>query len=66
MTGTVASMVIFILKIPDLGLVDVSKTLTWVFLILPNFDLGQALGDMYVNYVIKTACEVRKYVTHYT
>jgi hypothetical protein len=51
--------VIFILSIPNLGLVDVSHTLEWFFLFLPNFDLGQALGDMYVNFVIKSACEVR-------
>ncbi len=58
LSGTGASLVIFILSIPDLGLVDVSNTLKWVFLFLPNFDLGQGLGDMYINYVIKTACEV--------
>ena len=59
LSGTGASLVIFILSIPDLGLVDVSRTLTWIFLFLPNFDLGQALGDMYINFVVKTACEVR-------
>ncbi|XP_063687941.1 phospholipid-transporting ATPase ABCA3-like isoform X2 [Bolinopsis microptera] len=57
LTGTGASLVIFILSIPDLGLESVGKTLKWFFLFLPNFDLGQALGDMYLNFVIKTACE---------
>ncbi|KAL5250662.1 hypothetical protein ACHWQZ_G016406 [Mnemiopsis leidyi] len=56
-TGTGASLVIFILSIPSLGLVNVAHTLEWIFLFLPNFDLGQALGDIYLNYVIKEACE---------
>lgn len=51
-------MAVYILSIPDLGTEDIGKTLEWIFLILvPNFDLGTALMDMFTNAGYKDACD---------
>ena len=37
------------LKIPLLNLEDVAEILDWVFLVLPNYSLGQAFNNLYTN-----------------
>jgi ATP-binding cassette, subfamily A (ABC1), member 3 len=47
-----------ILTLPQLGLVNVSNILEWIFLLIfPNFSMGQALIDLYNNYQITNLCE---------
>ena len=49
---------VYILSLPDIGAEDIGKTLEWIFLILmPNFDLGTALMDMFTNAGYKEACD---------
>uniref|UniRef100_A0A8B9J0E8 ATP binding cassette subfamily A member 3 n=1 Tax=Amazona collaria TaxID=241587 RepID=A0A8B9J0E8_9PSIT len=40
----------------ELGLVDLSKTLDKVFLVLPNYCLGQCISDFYQNYEFIQFC----------
>lgn len=40
----------------ELGLVDLSKTLDKIFLILPNYCLGQCISDFYQNYEFIQFC----------
>nr|UOU03313.1 ATP-binding cassette subfamily A3-2 [Brachionus rubens] len=48
-----------ILTLPQLELVDVSKLLEWIFLVIfPNFTFGQGLIDLYNNYQITQICKV--------
>ena len=52
----------YTLSIPQLGTEDIGIALEWVFLILmPNFDLGSALMDMYTNSGFKDTCEGYNY-----
>jgi len=46
-----------ILSIPQLGTMDLSRVLEWVFLVLPNFCLGQGLSDFYTNYQVLQVCD---------
>nr|QUF59427.1 ATP-binding cassette transporter Abca3-1 [Brachionus angularis] len=47
-----------ILTLPQLELVDVSKILEWIFIIIfPNFAFGQGLIDLYNNYQISSICK---------
>ena len=46
-----------ILSIPQLGTMDLSRVLEWVFLVLPNFCLGQGLNDFYTNYQVLQVCD---------
>ena len=55
-TGELAILVIQILMVPQLGLENIAKTLKWVFLVLPNYCLGQGLIDMYTNHGNIEAC----------
>jgi hypothetical protein len=55
--GTIAVLAVYILKIPQLGTVDVGNGLEWFFyLILPNFCFNKALQDVYSNYQYGTIC----------
>ncbi|XP_068671756.1 phospholipid-transporting ATPase ABCA3-like [Montipora foliosa] len=49
-TGLATLLTVFILSIPDLDLLDVANALKWAFLVLPNYCLGQGIGDMFNNY----------------
>uniref|UniRef100_A0A6P8HMV1 ATP-binding cassette sub-family A member 3-like isoform X2 n=1 Tax=Actinia tenebrosa TaxID=6105 RepID=A0A6P8HMV1_ACTTE len=49
-TGLATLMTVFILEIPGVGERDAANVLKWVFLILPNYCLGQGLGDIFNNY----------------
>lgn len=61
-SGLVFLLAVYILSIPQLGTEDIGKTLEWIFLILmPNFNLGSALMDMYTNSGFKDACEKYQY-----
>lgn len=63
-TGLVFLLAVYILSIPQLGTEDIGKALEWIFMILlPNFDLGSALMDMYTNSGYKDTCESYKYET---
>jgi len=54
-TGLAMLLVVFILSIPTLNLLDVADFLKWVFLIFPNYNLGQGVIDIFNNYnLIKT------------
>ncbi|CAG0900594.1 unnamed protein product, partial [Darwinula stevensoni] len=55
-TGVAALLTVVVLQIPDLDLVDVADTLEWVFLILPNFDLGIGINYLYSNGRINELC----------
>nr|QUF59428.1 ATP-binding cassette transporter Abca3-2 [Brachionus angularis] len=47
-----------ILTLPQLQLVDVSKLLEWIFMVIfPNFAFGQGLIDLYNNYQISSICK---------
>ncbi|RNA07446.1 ATP-binding cassette sub-family A member 3-like, partial [Brachionus plicatilis] len=47
-----------ILTLPQLELVDVSKLLEWIFLVIfPNFTFGQGMIDLYNNYQITKICK---------
>nr|QNH67859.1 ATP-binding cassette transporter subfamily A member 3 X2 [Brachionus rotundiformis] len=47
-----------ILTLPQLELVDVSKLLEWIFLVIfPNFTFGQGMIDLYNNYQITKICQ---------
>ncbi|XP_041062157.1 phospholipid-transporting ATPase ABCA3 [Carcharodon carcharias] len=56
LTGTASFLAITIMNIPELGLTDLAKILDGVFLILPNYCLGQALNDFYQNYQLIAVC----------
>lgn len=49
-TGLATLLSVFILSIPGLDLLDTADVLKWVFLVLPNYCLGQGIGDMFNNY----------------
>ncbi|XP_063790760.1 phospholipid-transporting ATPase ABCA3 [Pseudophryne corroboree] len=50
LSGTASFLSVTIMSIPALGLVDLSKTLDLVFLVLPNYCLGKSFSDFYKNY----------------
>ena len=57
-TGMVFLVAVYILTIPGLGTKSLGETLEWIFLILvPNFDLGTALMDIFTNAGYKEACD---------
>ena len=49
-TGLATLLTVFILSLPALDLLDVADALKWVFIVLPNYALGQALNDMFTNH----------------
>ncbi|XP_048408491.1 phospholipid-transporting ATPase ABCA3 isoform X2 [Stegostoma tigrinum] len=56
LTGTATFLAITIMNIPELDLTDLAKILDAVFLMLPNYCLGQAMHDFYQNYQLVTVC----------
>uniref|UniRef100_A0A8D0GV65 ABC transporter domain-containing protein n=1 Tax=Sphenodon punctatus TaxID=8508 RepID=A0A8D0GV65_SPHPU len=56
LSGTATFLAVTIMSIPELGMVDLSKTLNKVFLILPNYCLGQSISDFYQNYEFIQFC----------
>uniref|UniRef100_A0A7M4E1A4 ATP binding cassette subfamily A member 3 n=1 Tax=Crocodylus porosus TaxID=8502 RepID=A0A7M4E1A4_CROPO len=56
LSGTATFLAVTIMSIPELGLVDLSKTLDKIFLILPNYCLGQCISDFYQNYEFIQFC----------
>uniref|UniRef100_A0A7M5XMD2 ABC transporter domain-containing protein n=1 Tax=Clytia hemisphaerica TaxID=252671 RepID=A0A7M5XMD2_9CNID len=57
LTGLATLLVVYILSIPSIGLVDVAHALKWAFLIFPNYNLGQAMIDLFNNYEFKHVFE---------
>ncbi|CAF0820413.1 unnamed protein product, partial [Didymodactylos carnosus] len=56
-TSQATLLAVVILAIPQLELVNVSKILEWIFLILfPNYSLAQALNDIYENHEYLEIC----------
>uniref|UniRef100_A0A8C3SYF5 ATP binding cassette subfamily A member 3 n=1 Tax=Chelydra serpentina TaxID=8475 RepID=A0A8C3SYF5_CHESE len=55
-SGTATFLAVTIMSIPELGLVDLSRTLDKIFLILPNYCLGQCISDFYQNYEFIQFC----------
>uniref|UniRef100_A0A8C3V064 ATP binding cassette subfamily A member 3 n=1 Tax=Catharus ustulatus TaxID=91951 RepID=A0A8C3V064_CATUS len=53
LSGTATFLAVTIMK---LGLMDLSKTLDKVFLVLPNYCLGQCISDFYQNYEFIQFC----------
>uniref|UniRef100_A0A8C3SVY6 ATP binding cassette subfamily A member 3 n=1 Tax=Chelydra serpentina TaxID=8475 RepID=A0A8C3SVY6_CHESE len=45
-----------LVSLSELGLVDLSRTLDKIFLILPNYCLGQCISDFYQNYEFIQFC----------
>ena len=61
-SGLVFLLAVYTLSIPQLGTEDIGKGLEWIFMILlPNFDLGSALQDMYTNAGFQDTCESYNY-----
>lgn len=56
-TGLATLLIVYILSIPSIGLVNVAHALKWAFLVLPNYNLGQAMIDLFNNYQFKTVFE---------
>lgn len=56
LSGTATFLAVTIMSIPVLGMVDLSKTLDKVFLILPNYCLGQSVSEFYQNYEFMKFC----------
>uniref|UniRef100_A0A8B9UJ54 ABC transporter domain-containing protein n=1 Tax=Anas zonorhyncha TaxID=75864 RepID=A0A8B9UJ54_9AVES len=56
LSGTATFLAVTIMSIPELGLVDLSRTLDKVFLALPNYCLGQCISDFYQNYEFIQFC----------
>ena len=56
-TGLATLLIVYILSIPSIGLVDVAHALKWAFLVLPNYNLGQAMIDLFNNYQFQTVFE---------
>lgn len=54
-TGLATLLIVYILSIPSLDLLDVAKILKWVFLALPNYNLGQGMVDLFNNYQFQHA-----------
>ncbi|KAJ7305756.1 hypothetical protein JRQ81_010122 [Phrynocephalus forsythii] len=55
-SGTATFLAVTIMSIPELGMVALSKTLDKVFLILPNYCLGQSISVFYQNYEFMQFC----------
>ena len=56
--GLATLIAVFVLSIPSLGTEDVAVALDWVFAILiPHYNLGLALMNVYVNYNYLKTCE---------
>ncbi|XP_075035584.1 phospholipid-transporting ATPase ABCA3 [Mixophyes fleayi] len=56
LSGTASFLSVTIMSIPALGLVDLSRTLDLVFLVLPNYCLGKSFSDFYQNYNFLKFC----------
>ncbi|KAJ6625434.1 hypothetical protein lerEdw1_014788, partial [Lerista edwardsae] len=55
-SGTATFLAVTIMSIPELGMVDLSALLDKVFLVLPNYCLGQSISDFYQNYEFIQFC----------
>ncbi|XP_075755150.1 phospholipid-transporting ATPase ABCA3 [Pelodiscus sinensis] len=55
-SGTATFLAVTIMSIPELGLLDLSRTLDKIFLVLPNYCLGQCISDFYQNYEFIQFC----------
>jgi len=60
-TGLAALLVIFILGI--LNKLDVRDVFKWIFLFLPNYNLGQAMVDLSTNYMFISAFSTNSIVS---
>nr|XP_060642190.1 phospholipid-transporting ATPase ABCA3 isoform X1 [Anolis sagrei ordinatus]XP_060642191.1 phospholipid-transporting ATPase ABCA3 isoform X1 [Anolis sagrei ordinatus] len=56
LSGTATFLAVTIMSIPELGMVDLSKLLDKIFLILPNYCLGQSISEFYQNYEFIQFC----------
>ncbi|CAD5112606.1 DgyrCDS1819 [Dimorphilus gyrociliatus] len=57
-TGTLAVLAVLILRIPDLNTGTIADVLEWVFhIILPNFNFGRALQNLYINADNRRICD---------
>nr|AKC42130.1 ABCA3 [Petromyzon marinus] len=56
LSGTASFLSVNILRIPELGLLHLCHTLDKVFLMLPNYCLGQSLNYFYENYQFIQIC----------
>ncbi|NXJ93214.1 ABCA3 protein, partial [Corythaixoides concolor] len=56
LSGTATFLAVTIMSIPELGLVDLARTLDKVFIFLPNYCLGQCISDFYQNYEFIQFC----------
>uniref|UniRef100_A0A8C4QFV7 ABC transporter domain-containing protein n=1 Tax=Eptatretus burgeri TaxID=7764 RepID=A0A8C4QFV7_EPTBU len=56
LTGTASFLLVFILSSPGLDLKHAADILDWLFLLLPNYCLGQAVNSIYQNYKFLGLC----------
>ncbi|KAM8961307.1 phospholipid-transporting ATPase ABCA3 isoform 2-T2 [Pelodytes ibericus] len=61
LSGTASFLSVTIMSIPALGLVDLSRTLDLVFLVLPNYCLGQSFSNFYENYHFIKFCTTSEF-----
>jgi len=57
-TGMATILAISILQIPDLELLHIADALDWVFMLLPNYDLGIGISQMAANVQLQNLCPV--------
>uniref|UniRef100_UPI00358EF626 phospholipid-transporting ATPase ABCA3-like isoform X2 n=1 Tax=Myxine glutinosa TaxID=7769 RepID=UPI00358EF626 len=56
LTGTATFLIVFILSSVDLDLKHTASILDWIFLLLPNYSVGQAVNNIYQNYKFLEIC----------
>ncbi|KAK3103182.1 hypothetical protein FSP39_017082 [Pinctada imbricata] len=63
-TGLATLIAVFVLSIPSLGTEDIAKALDWVFAaLIPHYNLGLGIMNVYVNYNYLKTCEDAGYQT---
>ncbi|XP_053132329.1 phospholipid-transporting ATPase ABCA3 [Hemicordylus capensis] len=55
-SGTATFLAVTIMSVPALGMMDLARLLDKIFLILPNFCLGQSISEFYQNYEFIQFC----------
>ena len=56
--GAVAVVLVFVLKIPELGTVEIGEALEWLFyVVLPNFCFSKALQDLVTKHLFAGICD---------
>ncbi|XP_055991191.1 phospholipid-transporting ATPase ABCA3 [Sorex fumeus] len=65
LSGIATFLVVTIMRIPEVKLEELSRTLDHVFLVLPNHCLGMAVSSFYENYETKRYCTSSEVAAQY-